>query len=337
MRTLKRGARGEDVLLWQQFLVHLRKQGQSGFIPPLTRVDGIFGLETARATQAFQRFSKLPTDGVVGNATYQKARQLGFLEAAGTPLTPGSEPIAPVLGPLMGQIKAEPLLEGDSRSEASSAERPGKGSSVTDSHQRCRAESWKDSKIVNDGLKDGDATFQLLKDGAGDYVYDSYSIEVERMPKDKSAEAFLDDMAADLNGTIGNGDFDDINVFTRRRKGKPKIGEIIDIDIVGPNNGSVILVEKTATYFIFQTVESKKLGSHPENGCREFGFERAGGGFRFYTRGVSRPGNYIFRVVGSVPQKMGWTSLMEGIAAKINKLGGKANPSVQSKKDELPR
>jgi hypothetical protein len=200
-----------------------------------------------------------------------------------------------------------------------------------------RGESWKDSKTVNDGLKDRDAKFQLLKDGSGDYVYDSYSIEVERMPKGKTAEAFLEDMAGDLNGTIGDSSFDFINVFKRRRKGTPQIGEIIDIDIMGPDNGSVILVEKTATYFIFQTVDSAKMGSHPENGCREFGFERVGTGFRFYTRGVSRPGSYIIRVAGSIPQQQGWTSLMRGIAAKINKLGGKANATVQMKKDEQPR
>jgi len=80
VRTLKRGTRGEDVLLWQQFLVHLREQPKIGFIPPIVRVDGIFGLETTRATQAFQSLFRLPPDGIIGNDTYGKARQLGFLD-----------------------------------------------------------------------------------------------------------------------------------------------------------------------------------------------------------------------------------------------------------------
>ena len=90
----------------------------------------------------------------------------------------------------------------------------------------------------------------------------------------------------------------------------------------------MILVALTQTYFIFQTVDSNKMGSHPENGCREFGFEQVGSGFRFYTRGVSRPGNYIVRLAGAVPQRKGWTTLMMGISARITQMGGKSNQAT---------
>jgi hypothetical protein len=67
------------------------------------------------------------------------------------------------------------------------------------------------------------------------------------------------------------------------------------------------------------------MGSHPENGCREFGFERTNGGVRFYTRGVSRPGNFLIRLAGSLPQRQGWTRLMMGISGRIVQLGGRSN------------
>ena len=322
MRTLKRGARGEDVLLWQQFLGHLRGQPPGG-IPPLRRVDGIFGSETEGATQAFQRLNHLPPDGVVGPATYRKARELGFLDDLHT--TPESEGIAPILRPLSDQIKAEPILEGDCRRASAPAPKAGRGPGREESFRRLRAEAWKDERTIKDALREDDARFQLLKDGSGDYVYDEYAVVVDMMPPGKTAPAFLADLAGDLNGTVADGDFDTINVFTRRNNGTPKLGEIIDIDILGPVNGSVVLVESTESYFIFQTVTSKAMGSHPENGCREFGFEPHGNGVLFYTRGVSRPGDFITRIVGAIPQQRGWTSLMMGISARITKLGGRSN------------
>ena len=145
------------------------------------------------------------------------------------------------------------------------------------------------------------------------------------MPKDKTPEAFLKDMARDLNGTIKNDRFDLVNIFSRRRGGEPEIGDVIDIDILGPLNGSVVLVASEPTYFIFQTVDSVKMGTHPENGSREFGFERSETGLRFYTRAVSRPGNYLLGLGGAAPQQEGWTSLMRGISDRINGLGGKSN------------
>ncbi len=145
------------------------------------------------------------------------------------------------------------------------------------------------------------------------------------MPDKTTAESFLLEMARDLNGTVKNADFNRINVFKRRRSGDPIVGEIIDIDILGPDDGSVILAELGPTYFVFQTIECPQTGTHPENGSREFGFERNGAVVTFYTRGVSRPGNFMVGIIGSVPQRKGWTSLMQGIADQITARGGISN------------
>ena len=338
MRTLKRGVRGEDVLLWQQFLVRLRSQPKSGFMVQPVRLDGIFGPETADATSAFQRHLRLVSDGVVGRNTYLKARSLGFLDRVATQGTPGSNVLGPLLGPYLSQLQAEPPPPGIARVDAAPAA-AGIGNTRGETHARLRGEAWESSSVVREGLAAGGAVFQLLKNGAGDYVYDEYSVVIDSMPAGKTAESFLEEMAMDLNGTVKDGAFDTINVFKRRAGGKPRIGEIIDIDIAGPDNGSVVLVGLTPKYFVFQTVDGGRdhTGSHPENGSREFGFETVGSGFRFYTRGVSRPGNYIVRLVGSLPQKRGWTRLLMGISARIVQLGGKSNAGTFSmSKEERP-
>ena len=45
-------------------------------------------------------------------------------------------------------------------------------------------------------------------------------------------------------------------------------------------------------------------------------------GVKFYTRGVSRPGNFITRLVGAGPQMASWTAMMKGISETIRARGG---------------
>src|SRR5262249_37809901 len=122
--------------------------------------------------------------------------------------------------------------------------------------------------------------------------------------------------------------FDSINVFTRRRSGKPVLGEIFDIDILGPDNGSVALAAFDSDSFVFHTVKTKKYGRHPECGSREFGYEELAGATKFYTRGASRPsafvagvGGGLVRLGGKLPQMAGWTRLMMGVAGTIRARG----------------
>ncbi len=59
--TLRLGMTGPHVRYWQE---HLRWLGYA------VQVDGAFGAETLRATQAFQRRCGLADDGMVGPATW---------------------------------------------------------------------------------------------------------------------------------------------------------------------------------------------------------------------------------------------------------------------------
>jgi len=195
-----------------------------------------------------------------------------------------------------------------------------------DSFKRLRAESWSSSGALRAGLTAGGATLQSLADGSGSCVYDEYSFLVATMPSGATPEQFVADMASDLNGTVADGGFNAVNHFVRSRTGSPSVGEIIHIDIAGPDNGSVILAEMGDAYFIFQTVQTDGDGSHPENGSREFGFERTGTHLKFYTRGVSRPGNWLIRAAGAMPQMVGWTRLCRGLSDTLARRGGSPVP-----------
>jgi len=79
MQTLEVGSSGADVELWQSFL---NRTGYS-----VGSVDGIFGVLTREATEAFQKENKLAPDGIVGNLTLTVAMRSGFklIISRGTP------------------------------------------------------------------------------------------------------------------------------------------------------------------------------------------------------------------------------------------------------------
>src|SRR5262249_37766747 len=147
------------------------------------------------------------------------------------------------------------------------------------------------------------------------------------------------------NAAVSNGLFNTINVFTKRTKTGPKIGDIYDIDIMGPDNGSIVAVAISPDFgksgnegwFAIQTISCAKYGTQPKNGAQEFGFEKVPEGIKFYTRGVSRPGSWVIRLAGALPQKAGWSSMMKGISDTIRLRGGtpKEN-SFNAFKDSKP-
>jgi hypothetical protein len=181
---------------------------------------------------------------------------------------------------------------------------------------------------VIQALEASGSDIQEIINGSGDYVYDEYSVDIDKMPPGVTPEKFLSDMLRDLNGTLKDGGFDFINKFARRNAGDPKLGEIIDIDILGPDNGSVVLSEFDSSHFTFTTVKTPESGSHPEHGSREFGFEQnPDGSIKFYTRGASRPRDFLVDLFGDLPQSIGWSRLMKGISDAIDASGGQARPN----------
>jgi len=71
MLALKLNTKGPEVVKWQFFLAGL------GYAK--IKADGNFGKLTEAATKDFQKKSKLKADGVVGQLTFRKAMEMGFM------------------------------------------------------------------------------------------------------------------------------------------------------------------------------------------------------------------------------------------------------------------
>jgi hypothetical protein len=225
----------------------------------------------------------------------------------------------------MGMVRW--LQEGETENdEALAIERLVRAASP--SHSRLANEPWKSDPTITGALSAQGATYQSHTSGyaGGDLILDEYSVVLDTMPSSTTPEAYLQEMAQDLNMAVSNTTFDKINTFHRRPRGPggPAVGDIYHIDIAGPDNGSVMLVESAPDHFIFQTVETSEDGTHPEYGSRQFGFERlAGGAVRWYTRGASRPGLMPGGgTIGRHAQESGWTAMLKGMAAELVRRGG---------------
>jgi len=202
---------------------------------------------------------------------------------------------------------------------------------VSPAHAHLLGESADASAAVQGALGPHGATLQSVKDGVGPVVYDEYWIVLDAMPSDLTPEQYLSEMSADINRAVADETFDQINTFTRaqqdQQRGAPAVGDVVDINFTGPDNGSVMLVEATPEHFIYQTATTPQLGTHPEYGSREFGFERLEGGpVRFYTRGVSRPVNELVGTIGASIQERDWTAMLNGIGNTLQERGGTLRP-----------
>jgi Domain of unknown function (DUF4157) len=197
-------------------------------------------------------------------------------------------------------------------------------------HMHLTAEPWRNDPAVQKGLKEGAAKTMSINDASTDVTYDEYSMIMDRMPPGLTPEQFVTEMSQDLNGVVNDWAFDAVNRFNRisHRERPPQVGDIYDIDIVGPFNGSVQLVERTPSSFIFQTVvlDSARF-KHPEYGSRQFGFELTDGGkVKFYTRAASHTVIAAVDLVGEIPQSIGWRNLIMGMAKNLESRGGHMLP-----------
>ncbi len=202
---------------------------------------------------------------------------------------------------------------------------------VSPEHAHLGGESAGRSPAVQGALAPHGASQQSVTQGVGPIVYDYYWIVMDTMPATTTPEAYLGEMGTDLNRAVANDRFNTINTFRRtsadQARGAPRIGDVYDIDIMGPDNGSVMLIEQAPNHFIFQTVTTLQTGGHPENGSREFGFQREdGGAVKWYTRGVSRPGSEAAGIVGRPIQEAGWTAMVTGIGNALAGRGGRLRP-----------
>lgn len=159
--------------------------------------------------------------------------------------------------------------------------------------------------------------------------YDNYEATV-RLDKPEQALDLFKKFAANFNA-VGDKWFSTMEVFTLRGgDGKtvlPKVGDIYDINILGPDNGAVMVgsaefTEQAGHVTIVTITEppGTGYGVHPENGTREFGFRNnADGTTTFYTSGASRGLNSMIHLAGAYPQMWSAQGLINGFVEQAVK------------------
>lgn len=112
MQVLRQGSTGNDVRLWQNYLLGRGLYRGS--------VDGNYGPATAEATRGFQYSLFLDTDGIVGPRTFAAAlnHNFAYMEENGTDETGANWPPAPSFGSpdasvMLGKFRYKVLSGGD--------------------------------------------------------------------------------------------------------------------------------------------------------------------------------------------------------------------------------
>lgn len=216
---------------------------------------------------------------------------------------------------------------------------------VSTSHGHLAGFEFNVPPAVETALTANNATLQKMSDGStfNSANYDVYETTVT-FPNEGDAQALFEKFAKNPNN-VGDNYFDSMNVFSLRGGGGtalPKVGDIYDIDIAGPDNGSVMVVGGTPITnnggsIVVATITEAKYGEHPENGVREFGFKKnEDNSYTFYTKGASRGINTVMQTSGGVPQEQSWRGLIDGFQSQATAAGATVNRSRNQSNTNTP-
>jgi hypothetical protein len=160
---------------------------------------------------------------------------------------------------------------------------------------------------------------------------DLFAIEVT-LPKDRkgkeplSPRAILDTIRDDPT-SLGKKFPAWVSWRKAGKKGRQK-GEVVDLDIWGPDNGAISYLDVNTADGDFEvvTVENAASGTHPVSGLRRWGFTRLpNGNVLFYTVGIESANTWGSGDVGSHMQYQTWRDLMRDVGKHVERKGGKAH------------
>lgn len=113
------------------------------------------------------------------------------------------------------------------------------------------------------------------------------------------------------------------------------LGAVIEIDIAGPDNGSVIVSNCSASSWTFSTIYDPLYLSHPVSGHREVGYtQNANGSVTFYTRAVDRLTNVdatALQAIAGIPFDNAdalWRSFQSKVTDYVKANGGTAKVGI---------
>lgn len=185
--------------------------------------------------------------------------------------------------------------------------------------------------VIKEAKANGASAVWNYPDGWGMIRTDLFAIEVT-LPTDRegnetlSPRAVLDTIRDDPTSL---GKLFPAWVSWRKagKKGRQR-GEIVDLDIYGPDNGAITYTDVNTADGDFQvmTVENPTSGTHPVSGVRRWGFERLpSGNVLFYTVGIESANTWGTGGVGSHMQYETWRDLMRDIGKHVERKGGTAH------------
>jgi hypothetical protein len=198
------------------------------------------------------------------------------------------------------------------------------------------------SQPVKDSLNKAGMTHQPISEGNGRINFDEYSVTIDKMPPGVTPQDFLDKFADNPNKTVNSDGVDNLGEFSRRNPGSPAApGAIYDIDMAGPENGSVVMKDKQPGSITLSTIDGDKYGEHPIYGNREFGFtSNEDGSTTFYTRAADRMDfingqTPLGATAASAIQSSLWNSFTEGVAKELTRQGGTVRPDSRTEYHQM--
>ena len=192
---------------------------------------------------------------------------------------------------------------------------------------------------VNAKLTEGGVQVWNYPDGNGTTRADFHA-GVLALPAGKTPESLLRDLANDVNKATGDGALKNWVVWPPA-VGERQLGDRVDLDIAGPDNGAVGYIQLGPNRFCVITLQNDTVGIHPVNGIRCWGFvpiaieagwtatpaeaaRWAGTGekYMFYTMGIDSPSITGAGGPGAVLQEATWNALIADLLKKNEASGG---------------
>jgi hypothetical protein len=174
-----------------------------------------------------------------------------------------------------------------------------------------------------------DMSVQTIDAAVGDLNLDFYKVDITQWPSGWDPQKFLWHFMRHINDFINTTytefePYDDSDA-ARLASDNP-VGTVFFLDMLGPDNASIVISQVTKQYFAVSTVHAPRSGDHPVSGHRMFGYANEKGKTVWFTRAADRPTllpQGFQEAIFAGAEKL-WESMQRGVASFINDNGGTA-------------
>lgn len=193
---------------------------------------------------------------------------------------------------------------------------------------------------VNAQLTAGGVKAWNYPDGNG-WIRTDFHAGILALPKGKTPQQLLREILDDPETATGKNEFSGWVGWPAVGAGKRAVGDRIDLDIWGGDDGAIGYWKIDADRFCVITLQNSTAGTHPVSGIRCWGFVPiainpnwlkiadnqkkwgcAGATYMFYTMGIDSPNVAFSGGVGSDLQAGTWNSLVRDLLRENDKAGG---------------